>query len=173
MILQLPDTAYLRECFTYNRKTGALRWRRRPREHFSSEREWRRQSWRRGTIAGYIDPQGYRIVVIDQQAYKGSRIIWKLQTGTDPSAEIDHKNRDRSDNRWRNLRPATSQQNRFNRPGWTDLPKGVHRHGTKYTSRPYIDGRLGYLGSFDTPEEAHAAYVAYTRPLHGAFFFKE
>lgn len=40
-----------------------------------------------------------------------------------------------------------------------DLPQGVYRHQGKYSSGLYSGGERVYLGSFPTPEEAHAAYV--------------
>lgn len=39
------------------------------------------------------------------------------------------------------------------------LPKGVTKNRDYFQAQIYVDGRRQYLGSFKTPEDAHAAYV--------------
>ena len=41
----------------------------------------------------------------------------------------------------------------------TNLPLGVCKNGNKYMSRINDNGNVIYLGSFDTPEEAHELYL--------------
>lgn len=41
----------------------------------------------------------------------------------------------------------------------SNLPMGVRRDGRAYCARRRLDGKNKYLGSFRTPEEAHAAYL--------------
>lgn len=45
------------------------------------------------------------------------------------------------------------------KPKINKLLPGVERMKSKFTSRPKINGKRTYLGTFDTPEEAHAAYL--------------
>ena len=57
------------------------------------------------------------------------RVIWAMQTGSWPVAEIlDHINRDRADNRLSNLRAVDRPANMRNRPYYSKnigLPKGA------------------------------------------------
>ena len=93
-------------------------------------------------------------------------------TGEDPGEmEVDHKDRDRQNNRWDNLRLATVSQNRMNcgiksRSG---LPKGVKFNKGRYGARIVVDKVDHWLGTFDTPEEACQAYKAAANDLHGEF----
>lgn len=96
------------------------------------------------------------------------RAAWLLVTGGWPDVEIDHDDRDRANNRWLNLRPATKGQNRQNLSART--AKGGLRGATKYRDKwkaqIKVDGVHHYLGLFDTEEEAHEAYCARKRELH-------
>lgn len=100
-----------------------------------------------------------------------SRVAFKLMTGREPE-QIDHINGDETDDRWGNLRPATNTENTRNKIGaqgkvW---PKGVFVAGRKFQAQINIGNRTKRLGRFDTPSEAHAAYCAFARRLHGEFF---
>lgn len=58
----------------------------------------------------------------------------------------------------------------------TDLPRGVTRtsRSPRYQAQATIGGKPSYLGSFDTPEAAHAAYVsAVTADVNTAHKFSE
>jgi len=46
-----------------------------------------------------------------------------------------------------------------------DLPKGVKINGKKFQARIHKNYQTIYLGSFDTVEEAHAAYLVASREL--------
>jgi phosphotransferase system IIB component len=93
-------------------------------------------------------------------------------TGKWPPAQVDHKNLDRSDNRWTNLRLASNQQNQANQNAQKNNLlgiKGVSRVGSKYKSQITHKKRNYYLGMFQTPEEAIAAYKAAAETLFGEF----
>ena len=51
------------------------------------------------------------------------------------------------------------------------LPKGVQKQtlGSRFTSRINKNGKVHYLGAFDTPEEARQAYEAAANDLDGKF----
>jgi hypothetical protein len=91
------------------------------------------------------------------------RLVFELAYGHCPDAplSIDHINRDRSDNRVCNLRPATPRLQQLNRPlrrRGVDLPRGVRLERRRFVARMNCGGRYLVLGKFDTPEEASAAY---------------
>ena len=180
--LKLPSKKYLRECFDYEQESGTLRWRERPLKHFSQPGKptWlakrNRSAWNTkyaGHEFGKISTDGGRVGTIDYVYYKAHRLIFKWMTGVDP-IQIDHRDRDRLNNRWDNLRNATQSQNqanvgamRHNRIGL----KGVKHapSGANYIARININGRQRHLGMFSTPEAAHAAYLTAARARWGEF----
>ena len=93
----------LREVLTYHPNTGEF-WRISPhkKEHI-------------GVPAGCIKKVGYRYISIDNKSYLAHRLAYLYMEDCWPESEIDHINSDRSDNRWINLRPASSRQNKQNR----------------------------------------------------------
>ncbi len=95
---------------------------------------------------------------------------------TDEEPEtVDHRDMDRTNNRWANLRSSLYGQNTANSKVRKDSIsgiKGVQQHpGTgRYYARIRKDKITHYLGCFDTPEEAHAAYCKAAQELHGEFW---
>lgn len=78
-----------------------------------------------------------------------------------PEMQIDHINRDGLDNRRANLRLVTNTQNAYNTgPNYNKKYKGISLDNSKTKWKSYIrvDGKLYYIGSFLTPEEAAIAY---------------
>lgn len=132
-----------------------------------------------GATVGHVsEALGYLIIGIDRHQYFGHRLAWLYMTGKWPSDEIDHKNCIRHDNRWDNLREATSTQNKQNRIVRSrTLPRGVYLYpiavkqglAKPYCSRIRVNGKQKFLGYFETPDAAHAAYVAAAKKYHGEF----
>jgi len=132
-----------------------------------------RRSRRCGDLAGCLDTQGYISVEVYRRSYRVHRIAWLLKTGAWPQSQIDHKNRNRIDNRWENLRLATPTQNaanlvRASKQGW---PKGVRpqKNGQSFQAKIMRAGKYLCLGTFPTPEQAHQAYIEAAQRLHGEF----
>jgi hypothetical protein len=101
------------------------------------------------------------------------RFIMGLEHG-DPMT-VDHINGDPLDNRDCNLRLATRTQQTYTqrRRGNTKYGyKGVVylKRDNKWEARIKINKVPTYLGQFDNPEEAHEAYIAKAREIHGEFF---
>jgi hypothetical protein len=172
--------AYLHECLLYRPDTGELFWRVRPKEHFTTERVWKlwNSSHSGKPIRATPDTRGYRIVRLRIGGkivqWRVHRVIFAMQTGAWPPADVDHKNRVRGDNRWTNLRPATraeNVQNTLQVHNASGLP-GVwwcNKH-RKWWARLQADGKRQHLGSFLTAEEAHASYLAAKTQLHSFSF---
>lgn len=102
---ELPPLEVLRDRFDYDPETGELRWRVTLGGHIKA-----------GNIAGSVDLNGYRVVKVGGAFYKAHRICWALYHGEDPYGyELDHIDRDKSNNSICNLRLATRETNCFNR----------------------------------------------------------
>lgn len=85
--------------------------------------------------------------------------------------EVDHIDCDPTNDKWSNLRLATRAQNCANstaRKNSTGF-KGVQARGKKWVAGIKIDGKRVYLGRFDTPEDAHAAYCRAASAHQGEF----
>ena len=166
----------LHEYFLYSPDDGELVWRARPRAHFATERLWKRWNTRYSgkPVRPKPDRYGYRIVRLtingEQNETRIHRVIFAMQTGAWPAADVDHTNRIRADNRWANLRPATraeNNQNKLQHSNASGLP-GVwwcERQG-KWRARLQADRRRKHLGSFMTAAEAHASYLAAKAQMH-------
>ena len=64
-----------------------------------------------GGIAGADTSNGYRRIVIGGREYLAHRVAWFYMEGYWPEHEIDHINRVKNDNRWKNLRHVSRQCN--------------------------------------------------------------
>jgi len=63
-----------------------------------------------GDVAGCFDPtKGYRYIGLDNRQYQEHRVAILYMDGYMPENTVDHKNRIRHDNRYKNLREATYQ----------------------------------------------------------------
>jgi hypothetical protein len=118
-----------------------------------------------GTIARARNSHGYTVIRVDGVLHGAHRLAWLYHHGEWPNV-IDHINGDRSDNRIANLRNVTQTENMQNIRSAPANSKsgllGAHRFGRskKWTARIRINGVGTRIGSFDTAEEAHAAYMA-------------
>jgi hypothetical protein len=119
----------------------------------------RRSRIRVGYVAGYIDSGGYRSIAINGKHYGEHRLAWLYMTGAWPSLEIDHINQNPADNRWRNLRLATQEQNSCNvarHKKNTSGYKGVawYKQRNKWRARIKVRGKSIHLGLFKSKEFA-------------------
>lgn len=151
--------ALLADYLDYDPATGVLSWAIGPSDKIKA-----------GRLIASKNSHGYVHFTFKGICFSAHSAIWYLQTGAWPVATIDHRNLDRGDNRWENLREATYGQNTCNRPKRPHTPaKGVRRDRSKWRADIRHEHRRVYLGSFDTVEEASAAYVAAAQRLHGEF----
>jgi len=157
----LPAKAYLRERFAYDPQTGILTWKNHP------DIKTGRRNWLIGRPVGCKSTGRWNGLqtILNNTHYLVHRIIWKWMTGAEPP-EIDHIDRDPTNNRWDNLRAATRKTNANNRMG-----HGVHPSSIKgkpaYRARIAIAGKNVHLGTFPTIKQARAAYISAKKTLHG------
>lgn len=111
---------------------------------------------------GTTTKQGYLQTTIKGVQLKVHHIVWFIETGKWPLEQIDHKDKDKSNNRFLNLREGNSvnQHNRSIRVGKSGLP-GAYKVNKKkpWRSTIKINGKTKSLGLFNTKEEANAAYM--------------
>lgn len=69
---------------------------------------------RKGGLGSY-DKDGYLIIKVKGHQFKAHRIVWLLCNGDFPRCELDHINRNRSDNRIENLRESSRKEQVWNR----------------------------------------------------------
>lgn len=148
----------LRALFVYDPETGIVS---RRIAHFGRPA---------GAVVGTLNRGGYLVVSVDRKLLYLHRIALALTTGAWPLAEIDHIDGLKSNNRWANLRDVDRSTNCQNRRGadrdsGTGL-LGAFVAGEKFESKIRVRGAMHRLGTFDTAEEAHAAYIAAKRELH-------
>lgn len=107
---------------------------------------------------------GYLRTSVSGQLTYNHRIAWALFYKEEPPKYIDHKNRNRQDNRIENLRACTLSQNQTNRnlsknntTGYTGVT--FISRLKKYKATIYKNNKPIYLGVFATVEDASNAYM--------------
>jgi len=148
----VPTRERLRELFDYDPLSGL----------FTRKLSVGRKKFKPGTIAGCVEARGYINIGVDGVIYRAHQLAYLYMTGEWPDDTIDHWNRVKSDNRWENLRPATMQEQAWNMDarGASGL-RGVRQAAPgRWYAGITVDRQFFYLGSFDTPEAAHEAYLA-------------
>jgi hypothetical protein len=148
------------ELLAYDRLSGALTWKN------------ARGSRAAGSLAGCLRHDGYVLLRIDGVRYPAHRVAWLLHYGAWPCGGIDHINRNPADNRIENLRDVSRAGNQQNQQraqrtntvgklGVSPSPKS-----TGYRARIFVKGKEKHIGVFDTPDEAHRAYIKAKRKHH-------
>ena len=94
--------------------------------------------------------------------------------GSDKSIEVDHINGSGLDNRKVNLRPCTSQQNKFNKRNRSDNKSGYKgvswfQKRNRWISQIQMSGRNMMIGRFKDKIEAAKSYDNKARELFGDF----
>ena len=163
---RLPAKERIEELLAYDPLTGI----------FTSrvERNSPRGKLKPGETVGRPDAYGYLVFSIDNKPYMLHRLAWVVMTGEQPPPYIDHRDRNKQNNAWSNLRSATASENNANKGvscGVSGL-KGVRfvPYSGKWTASVSIKGVTHHLGLHATADEARRAYEAKAREVYGEFF---
>jgi hypothetical protein len=144
------------ECFrklNYDQETGIFTW---------------KYDGTRGVKAGHITgtkmKSGYLMLCVKGKRLLAHRVAWLLVHGEFPFGNIDHVNRDKSDNRIANLRLATCEQNAQNRLKNcknTSGFKGVtwHKRDERWQAAITVKGKVLHLGYYKVLVDASNAYI--------------
>lgn len=151
----------LKEIFCYDPESGLF------------TRRIDRKSRKAGSVVGTKRPDGYLKTCVDGKQVLLHRLAWFYVYEKWPLQEIDHINNVRHDNRISNLRDVSPSHNQQNQKrahkrnkscgllGVTWCKKGQH-----WKAQIAANGKRYELGSFDSPEKAHEAYLQAKREKH-------
>lgn len=141
-----PSALRLRELLEYDPQTGLFRW----------KNPGRKQA--RGWFRGNKSVRTYRRLWVENTHILAHVVAWVLMTGNFPDCEIDHRDRDQSNNIWSNLRLATHEQNMRNQSLSKRNKTGVRGVSLfecgRYRATINVDRKKKHLGLFDTVEAA-------------------
>jgi hypothetical protein len=156
--------ARLQELLRYEPNTGIFTWRVNRKGGVKAE-----------TAAGHTTPTGYCFIGVEGQLYKAHRLAWLYVYGQFPETNLDHINRNPSDNRIANLRLAPQQDNQQNREvnkNNTSGYRGVsyNKLRKKWVAQKQLRGKYHHLGYFNTAKEAHVKYTQFIRSNPNAFY---
>lgn len=144
------------EAYEYDRDTGEFSW-------AGLKTKFKRKP-------GNLATNGYLRLRLRGRYFPAHHLVWALETGSLPDAQIDHIDGDRINNRFSNLREVTPMENSQNQRRAHKISKsgllGAHPYGDTWRAQIRINKKTVHLGTFKTPEEAHDAYVNAKRILH-------
>jgi len=152
----------------YKPKTGKFIWR------YCDDRLLRWNNRYANTRAGHVLSNGYRF--IGSLGYE-HRLAWYIMTGKVPKSDVDHIDRDRSNNKWSNLRPASRSKNLGNSSRKSNNKSGykgvrLYTQGLyvgQFSAQITVNGKQRHLGVFKTGEKAHKAYCKAADKHFGEF----
>lgn len=152
----LISEKYLRDILCYDPQTGVFKWK------VGTCRI------KIGDIAGSVDKStGYMKIgmTINNRFLKFyvHRLAWLYVYSVWPKDQIDHIDRDKTNNRISNLREATRAENTINqrkRPNCSSRYIGVswYNSSNRWVAEIKLNGNRKILGYFDTEQEAALAY---------------
>jgi hypothetical protein len=145
--LNIITQSELKKLLDFDPKTGIFTW------------KIFRGGKKSGSIAGCKDLRGYIKIQINGKSYTASRLAFLWMKGYFPEYEVDHRDRVRHNNKWKNLRHMTHQCNVKNQSIRKNNKSGVtgvswHKRMEKWVGRITVDNVRTSLGCFDDIREA-------------------
>ena len=152
--------ARLKEVLHYDTKTGIFTW----KTYMSSLAL-------AGNTAGYKNKIDYIVIKIDYNLYYAQRLAWLYVNGYFPENEVDHINRNQSDNRIDNLREVSHGCNMRNTANQKDNTSGVKgvvfdKRDKKWVAQISINHKNCSGGPYKEFEEAVCARLALEQSLN-------
>lgn len=130
-----------------------------------------------GKVAGCKMSIGYIQIGIYTKRYRAHRLAFLYMLGYMPE-EVDHEDHIRHNNKWKNLRAASSKINKQNQPKMSTNTSGImgvtwNTATDKWRAQIMVDRKNIYLGTFQNKYKAiavrKAAEVMYGfHPNHGS-----
>lgn len=161
---QIPLTAdQLRELLNYDQETGLFT---------RKVKTYGRYGGQIGAVAGGDSGRGYIKISLMSRLYYAHRLAWLYMTGQWPTEQIDHRDGNRANNAFSNLRETTNAINGQNKRRAQSNNKTGHEYLGVSSARSNFVARIKagdthhYLGCFKTAAEARAAYITAKRRLH-------
>lgn len=152
---------------SYDPSSGILRWR--------IETHGRGGKILPGDPAG-TPHQGYTQIKLFGLVYRAHHLAWLIMTGDWPdlALDVEHKDRNRANNAWNNLRYATRSQNNMNAGVRRDSRSGCRgvsfvSKTCKWHARIIVDGKVTLLGNFADVADAIAVRRRAEQQHFGAF----
>lgn len=119
---------------------------------------------------GHFASNGYLRLRFRDRYFPAHHLVWAIETGSLPSSQIDHIDGDRLNNRFSNLREVSPIENSQNQRYAHKTSKsgllGASPSGKAWRAQIKVNKKSIHLGSFNTPDEAHSAYINAKRMLH-------
>ena len=152
--------ARLKEVLSYSPETGEFKW-----------LVFIKGNRGAGTTAGSRRADGYVTIKLDYGRYLAHRLAWFYMTGKWPKEEVDHIDRNPSNNSFSNLREATKSQNMANSIGKTKISKSGLKGvlWCEKDNRWYARIKHIHLGSFICPAAAHLTYIVAAHKQYGQY----
>lgn len=159
----------LKEQLSYDPYTGIFRW------------KISRVGVRAGSIAGSGKAGQYRRIGLHKELYLAHRLAWLYMTGVMPELDgIDHRDGNRGNNVFKNLRDVTQQLNVHNqrrkRKGSIHsrhIGVGFHCRDNLWRARIKLGKKRVILGYFKTEELARVAYLEAKAKHHAGYIAEE
>ena len=145
---------YLRSILNYDPETGIF-----------TRKVRTSNSVKVGDVAGCSNGCGYLQIRLHNRLHLAHRLAWLYVYGEWPKGQIDHINRNRSDNRISNLREVSHKQNGQNAGKYSHNTSGHtgvswYKHTSRWQAQIMHNYKLIHLGRFTDIGEAIAARKA-------------
>lgn len=159
----LPTIETLHKLLSCDYAAGILTWRVRTKEHFGKMTEKQGEAWNRRYAGKRAFTSklscGYYQGIILGEHYLAHCVIFAMGNGEWSKDEVDHKNHIRGDDRFDNLREATSEQQNQNRSLFRNNKSGHvgvswYKRTGQWRACIMVDKKQKTLGYFDEIEDA-------------------
>lgn len=154
----------IRKLLKYNKHTGEFTWNARGVASFDTKYA--------GKVAGgrHVSGRGREswAIKINGKKYYAHILAWAYVKGKWPEHEIDHKDHDTFNNRFRNLRQVTNSENKKNLPKRCDNSSGITgvffcQSSSRWVACITVNRKKVYLGQFKEKKKAIEARMAANR----------